>query len=281
MRIYRFLLISLSTLTLGMFVTSRVSAQAPALEIVATYTIEGEQGIVGDIVSRKLPENTLKLAERNAEEVIMGVIIPEDLAVAAYRGGENQQLVAQRGTFPVNVTTITGDIFPGDFITSSPLLGKGQRAGTISENILGMAVEEFDASKGTPQQIPGPEGDLIEIYSGTIMVDLNARPNTQNLGAFKEVLDLARRFGINIFSQFQTSEGASLFVRYLMATMITILTVYFAFKHFGRSILRGIEAIGRNPLAKGSIQSAIIVNAIIIVLVSISVVILSLLIIRL
>src|SRR3989344_2787292 len=228
-----------------------------ALEIVSTYKVDGAQGDIGDLIARILPDNLLKLATRDPNESLFGVLIPEDLAVALYRGGEAEKLVAQRGVYPVNVSTINGSIYPGDFITPSPLPGKGQKASSVSESILGLAIEEFTPEKGTAKDVNGSQ-----VFTGSILVDLTGRPNYQNLGAFKEVLNLARSFGITFLGEFQTSEGASVLFRYIMAALITILCLYFAFRHFGSSILRGIEAIGRNPLAKGHIQSAIIINAI-------------------
>lgn len=274
--IFTFSLFSTSLITLAFPTPIAAQQENSFLEIVSSFKLDGNAGESGDIIARILPENVLRLATRVSNESVVGVLIPESLSVVTYRGADNEKLVAQRGVYPVNVTNINGDIFPGDFITTSTLAGKGQKASSVSEAILGMAVEEFTAQKGQATQL----GDKT-YYTGTIMVDLTGRPHYQNLGVFKEVLNLARSFGIAFLGQFQTSEGSSLFFRYLLAAVVTILCVWFAFRHFGTSILRGIEAIGRNPLARGHIQSAIIINAVIIILVSISVVVLSIFIVKL
>ena len=49
-------------------------------------------------------------------------------------------------------------------------------------------------------------------------------------------------------------------VRYLAAGLVVLLSFTFGFLTFSRSISKGIEAIGRNPLAKSAIQFSIFIN---------------------
>ena len=79
----------------------------------------------------------------------------------------------------------------------------------------------------------------------------------------------------------RTGEQAEKIIRVIIAAIIVLVTVLINFYTFGRNITKGIESIGRNPLARVSIQSMIILNIILIAVVSIGGIILSLVIISL
>ncbi len=49
-------------------------------------------------------------------------------------------------------------------------------------------------------------------------------------------------------------------LRYIMALIVTAITFAIAFLSFSRLTSRGVEALGRNPLAGSSIKSVIIFN---------------------
>ncbi len=273
---FKLLAFMLLSSTLLVTHTSHTQAQIQSLEIVSAYQISDENYTAGDIIARIFPDNLLKRARKENNEYLLGVLVPKDLAVATYQETETEQFVAQRGVFPVNVTNLNGNIYPGDYITSSSIPGKGQKSVLTPEPTLGLAIEEYTPDKGTPFQYEG-----ATYYSGQIRVDLSVIPEGQKTGALKDILAVIQQLGLALISKVQTSEGANVFIRYALAAILTIITVYFAFRHFGVAILNGIEAIGRNPLARKHIQSAIIINAIIIILVSLSVVVLSLVIIKL
>ena len=59
-------------------------------------------------------------------------------------------------------------------------------------------------------------------------------------------------------------------VRYLLATLIAVGSIYAAFRNFGSNITSSIVSVGRNPLAKTSIQFMVLLNAALIVLVSVA-----------
>lgn len=268
-------LLALSTLFVSSAPLQQARSAEPSFDVVNALTIKNGAS-VGDIISRDFASDTYQRARDTETETIIGVVISPEEAVAVYSESAEALPVARRGMFRVSVSAVGGPIHKGDFITTSPIPGLGQRASGVSQDIVGMALEPFDGKGETTMEFEGKQ-----IARGTILVDLASKPNAQNLGALKDLAELARKFGITFLGQFQTTEGASLVFRYILAGLVTVICVYFAFRHFGQAVLRGIEAIGRNPLAKAHIQTAIIINAIIILLVSVSVVVLSLIIIRL
>jgi len=70
-------------------------------------------------------------------------------------------------------------------------------------------------------------------------------------------------------------------IRYIAAGVIVLLSFTFAFLTFSRSVVRSIEAIGRNPLARHTIQVTLILNLILMVATAIIGVIASVIIIKL
>ena len=83
----------------------------------------------------------------------------------------------------------------------------------------------------------------------------------------------------SVVGTIQQSKQAEKVIRYVLAALVAIITITINFRTFGRNITKGIESIGRNPLAKGAIQSMIILNIIMITIVSVSGILLSLVII--
>ena len=82
-------------------------------------------------------------------------------------------------------------------------------------------------------------------------------------------------FKINVDKQ------AEKVVRYVLAILISIIIISVNYRLFGHNVTTGIEAMGRNPLAKQSIQAMIVFNIILLALSCIAGVILSLVIISL
>ena len=120
------------------------------------------------------------------------------------------------------------------------------------------------------------ENEQVQI--GTIDVEVRLGPVVpQNQSA---VTDFVDRLNILLFSNTQTPKAAENFLRYLIAAIVAISSMLFSFLTFGRNIARGLEAMGRNPLAKRQIQVMIMVNTLLIVVVSMGGIILALAIIR-
>jgi F0F1-type ATP synthase membrane subunit c/vacuolar-type H+-ATPase subunit K len=49
-------------------------------------------------------------------------------------------------------------------------------------------------------------------------------------------------------------------LRYILAAIVVAASFILGFSTFGRSSRKGIEALGRNPLAQGSIKAAMVFN---------------------
>ncbi len=141
--------------------------------------------------------------------------------------------VSTNGQTYVLVSLANGDINKGDYITSSPVEGVGMKA-TVPGPIIGVALE--DASN--------PDENTISKIKINIQKDYNVEPY------------FATGSTMTPFS------GGFEFVRYLLGAIVLIISLLFSFLYFGRLSMKGVEALGRNPLASRRIQAGIILNVI-------------------
>jgi hypothetical protein len=116
------LLFSLILLACLVLRASPVSAQ---LEIADSYDLTDQEAVGGDILS--LTTEGLKRSNSDYDNKIFGAINSDPLA-AYKRVDGTGTLVSRSGVVTVNVTTANGAIKTGDFITSSTIAGKGQKA---------------------------------------------------------------------------------------------------------------------------------------------------------
>ena len=105
---------------------------------------------------------------------------------------------------------------------------------------MGSAIESFES------------GNLNTI--GTIQVVINVHPESSLTGARGNLLQFIREgISVPIFSPVES-------LRYLLAVAIVLISFTLGMIYFGRASRAGIEAVGRNPLAKRVIQFTVIMN---------------------
>jgi F0F1-type ATP synthase membrane subunit c/vacuolar-type H+-ATPase subunit K len=254
------------SITVGL--TKVVFAQTPApitnvnFNLARTMTIDDKDAIEGDIMSISEKGDTITRSKGTYDPKMFGVLTAKPLIV--YRTNDQLPLV-RIGEAIVNVNTIGGPIKIGDYITSSPMLGKGMKASEYNGYVVGLAMTAFDG-KGLPTKTYNKQ----QYAEGTIKLTVQVGPASPILiqagggifGTLKQWL-AAIMFNIN------TSRTTERIIRYILAALVAILAIYISFRTFGKNISKGIEAIGRNPLAKNQIQAVIILNVILIVVVCI------------
>jgi hypothetical protein len=178
----------------------------------------------------------------------------------------------------VNVTTAGGPIAIGDYITSSTLPGKGEKAPEASGYMLGAALATFDGKEGgTPVTVDGKP-----YQQGKVLVAIGIGPASPIL--FKAgggIMGTIKQITNAIMYNIKSSKSFERITRIILAALVALLVIYVSFRTFGKNVTKGIEAIGRNPLAKNSIQAMIIMNVILILVVSIGGIILALVIVSL
>lgn len=256
---------------LSLFAPVRVLAE-DVLNIANTYKSADKDIVTSDIVSAKeFGSSDIVRSQKVYDEKMLGVVA--DKPTVVYRLEGMNTAVVVRGESKVNVTTLNGPIKAGNTITSSLIPGKGQLADITVGNIVGTALENL-----TDKNSKEITFATKKIRQGTIRIMVDVRPGTsQEVGALTKLID---QLSLLILRSTQTPQGASNFLRYLAAALLAAIIIFLAFNTLGRNVTKGIEAIGRNPLAKNQIQAMIALNIALIAVICIGGIILSFLIIK-
>ena len=262
-------------LAIGSLIPAQIMAQQEVLinsmSFALSYVSSDTELAPGDIVS--LREN--QTVTRSSEEFdpnVLGVFTPD--ATVIYHSGNEGVPIAINGVVEVNVTTLGGIIEPGRFITTSTIPGKGQATEAPRGHIIGTSLTSFGKNDGTAFQLE----DGTQLRQGTVQVKLNIRPgDIQSVGLASKVVD---QIGSVFLRNISTPERSEIFFRYIMAGLVATIIVGVGFISFGKNITKGIEAMGRNPLARAQIQAMILLNVVLITIVSIAGIVLSMAIIR-
>lgn len=237
--------------------------------IASTYTVGDKEAVNGDIICFDESSGSLKRCQKEFDEKVFGILVTNPQVVM--RNDPQSQPIVREGRVFVNVTTLTGEIKAGDYLTTSPIAGKAQRVGDYLGYVIGRSLTTFTSKDGTPINYNGKS-----FTGGTVEVALSIGP----LGALPRgtVFD---RLGFSLLKSTQNPAGAGLFLRYIVAGLMLVVVSILSFGIFGRNITKGIEAIGRNPLARGPIQFVIVINTVLIAGVVLGSIVLGIIIIRL
>lgn len=245
-------------------------AQEPrGIEVTSTYQVADTEAIEGDILSAT--DKGLVRSNIGFDNKVFGIITSRPLLV--YRTEAPGQPVVRSGITEVNVTTLNGPIKFGDYITSSQIAGKGQKA-SESGYVVGIALSSFDNTNAP--QIQGPRG---QVASGKISIAV--RIEYAELTNPRFAGRLFGFLGTTLLENVSDPKQAGNAVRVIAAGVVLLLSFTFAFLVFARSIPKSIEAIGRNPLAKSTIQFSMVINVILLIVTGVIGIIASILIIRL
>jgi F0F1-type ATP synthase membrane subunit c/vacuolar-type H+-ATPase subunit K len=196
----------------------------------------------GMLVARE--GDVFRLTDVAYDAKVLGVIVETaDIVVQIADEREREQhIVATSGELLVFVNASSGEIVKGDFITSSNMLGIGMKAKSGGV-VLGTALEDYTSS------------DPEEIGTILVRIDVHALPSLGPVEQFVRTSNDLFQFGP------QGLSNTSSVVRYILAIGIVLIMVLGGFYMFGRIALRGIDALGRNPLARTTIMTGIIINS--------------------
>lgn len=199
------------------------------------YPVEDKEAEVGDILSKG--PNGLVRSSKVGDPNLFGVVVKE-ATIIFNKKTPDSLLVATEGEVFVKVTNKNGEIKKGDFITSSEIPGVGQKM-TESGMALGIALEDFNQEKGE------------------ILVSLGIQyVSIPGIGAKPKLRDFLKL----IISSLEKPENFPVVLRYIFALFVAGGTFLLGFLFTVRTMQKGIEAIGRNPLARRSIHIAIFLN---------------------
>jgi len=214
-------------------------AQLDSLGIAVPSEIS-EDVLPGDILCLK-QGGYVKCIE-SYDPSMFGVVTDSPALSFRHEDDEDLPLVLQRGNTLVRVSTSNGNIEVGDLITSSSTPGVGQKA-EFNGFVLGAALESYESDD--PEQV------------GEVFTTLNVHPVATFVGSPTNLIGTIRQaLSAPVISPIAT-------FRYLLAFLVALMSFGLGFYYFGRVISSGVEAVGRNPLARRSIQLTILVNIVI------------------
>lgn len=191
----------------------------------------------GDIIC--VYEQGLAKCSQEYDSALFGVYTTNPAVVMEDSEIENGKPVVREGLAQVRVNGQGGAIANGDLITTSLTAGIGMKA-TSNGYVLGMALDDYN---------PGSAEDTT-----TIQVLVNIHPATTISGARGNLIQFIRRgAAVPVFQPLES-------LRYLLAIIIILISFTLGLIYFGRASRAGIEAIGRNPLAKRVIQLTVFLN---------------------
>ena len=198
---------------------------------------DAENLAAGSIVCRT--DVGIGLCLKPFDSGIFGVVSDNPALEINHLRGVSERLVITSGTVKVRVIGITGSIKTGDLVTSSEIPGAGQLSDGFG-HVLGVAVTEF-----TPDDRNGEGQVLVALRIGISASSISRRSNIMEL--------LRKGLTSSVLEPLDS-------LRYLLAALVLVLSLVLGMVYFGRVSRAGVEAIGRNPLAKKSIEYGVLLS---------------------
>jgi F0F1-type ATP synthase membrane subunit c/vacuolar-type H+-ATPase subunit K len=226
------------------FVVNYASAQVSSSAVAVSVPIKDTGVVEGDIICAY--EGGSQRCKNEYDTSTFGVITDNPAASIKDPDLENSRLIATSGVAKVRVTSVDGNIVAGDFITTSNVPGVGKKA-KKNGYVIGSAMEGY--SSDNTQNV------------GVIQIVVNVHPESSLTGQRGNLLQFIRQgVSVPIFNPVES-------LRYLLAVAIVIISFTLGMIYFGRASRAGIEAIGRNPLAKRVIQFTVIMNIVLTIII--------------
>lgn len=229
--------ITLAFLILTFTYAKDVFAQLSSSGIAITAPVADNDAQDGDIICTYTDGNARCNEEYDA--AIFGVISDSPAASLTDTEVKDGRLIVTSGISSIRVSSAGGNIADGDFITSSSVPGVGMKANR-NGYVVGKAIEGYENS------------DAGQVNKIQILVSVH--PEGKLTGTRGNLLQFIRQgISVPVFSPVES-------LRYLLAVLIVVISFTLGMIYFGRASRAGIEAVGRNPLAKQTIQFTVIMN---------------------
>ena len=213
------------------FGTAVLSQKLPS--IAKNLEINDPEAKIGDIIS-KTDEGIFRSSV--AYDIDIVGIAAESPILVFGKPSTTTLPVIYLGEAMVRVTNKNGQIKKRDFITSSEKPGVGQKA-TQSGIVIGKALENSNQ-----------EEQLIKAEINIQYADIGLT-KISPLGIFNKVI-----------GEFEKAEDLPEVLRYIFAILLAAGSFFVGFFSFVKALHRGVEATGRNPLAKTSIRFAMVLS---------------------
>jgi hypothetical protein len=204
----------------------------------------------GHLVS--LANDHYELSRREYDGELVGVVVTNPSVAINTVGHDNTFPIIDSASGSVLVSASNGPLEIGDPITSSDQPGIAMKA-TRPGIVVGRVLEAYNPSDSSSTKLIS--ATLLFKWADTENSLSPDRPLTQQL------LD---RIGYGFqLSTIAALEEPSTALRYTLAILVLFLSFFLGFIVFGRVATNGINAIGRNPLARRSIGFAVSINVLV------------------
>lgn len=222
---------------------------------------EGMDISFGSIISRDPASGSFRLSRKVSSPDIFGVVV-ENPMMTVHPDDDTDISVLRTGEVQVNVIYQDEPIETGDYITTSEVPGYGRLAGEEHRYVVGIALEDLSADDFEPLS----DEDLEEeVMVAELLVDLQigAREMEEEVppsGGGDEALTPLGS---------QMEHYLAMIARYLAAALVAIGALYLSYRFFKANVKDGLSALGRNPLARQSIQKMMLLNMLLVVVISV------------
>lgn len=199
----------------------------------------------GDIVT--LTPDGIKRASTTYDTKIKGIAVDKPI-ISIHEKTEKTRSIVTSGEVMIRVSAKNGGINIGDYITSSDIPGVGVKARDPGY-VIGIARTAF-----TPNGSESVGGSSEE---GMVLVTINIHfTATQANDLGSPIYRMFQAFTSNV----EDKSKFSSIIRYAFGGLIALIVFLMSIILFGRAVKSGIDAIGRNPLARSSIQFGMMMN---------------------
>ncbi len=206
-------------------------------QVASEYEVADRAAEPGDILSKK--DDGLFRSQKRYDEDIYGVVAINPVITIGKTDIEGLPVVSY-GVTPVKVSNDYEEIRKGDYITSSPVPGVGQKA-VYDGFVLGRALEDLEGEEGVIDVLVNPREAVIDPDESWEEITF-----WEAIGRIVSALE----------------RDVPQLLRYLFAFFLSIGVLLIGFRSFVRSLREGLAGISRNPLARNSIRFSMILNLI-------------------
>lgn len=221
-----------------------------AVPIARTLSVADAEVAYGDIILFDRETELYRRSDGIDDSRVYGVVV--EAPTLLIETDESLVPVAPNGRLLVNVTLENGSIEEGDAIVTSLTPGKGMKGGEEHTHIFGYALESFDGTEGVTEVLE----DGREVVLGTIEVSVGG---DAMLGELMAVDPELRTFDPNT---------GKVIARFSFAAIVALASIALTFIAFLSTIRQSVISVGRNPLAKASIRSMVILNVVLALIVT-------------
>src|SRR3989344_1189281 len=235
--------LTLSALLLLLSVSATLAQDLPSIsQFAVNLEVADSEAGAGDIIS--ITKEGLVRSKTAYDIAVFGVVVASPVISVEPRT-DSTSAVASTGVAQVKVSAKGGKVEIGDLITTSDDAGVGQKA-TTSGYVLGKALENYDKT------------DAVSAIPVEISIRYADIPISAGVSGIKGLLALISE-----------PENFRNFVRYLAGFLIGAATFIGAVYAFVKFLTNGIVALGRNPMAKKTIISSMVLSGFVIVVLAI------------